>query len=310
MAEVESHIHNRQGDATVRHTHHHHPNATTGNIRIAFFLNLFFAIVEIIGGIYTNSLAIISDAIHDLGDSLALGAAWFLEKKSQAGGDEKYSYGYRRFSLLGALISSLVLVAGSALILAKAIPRLMNPQHSNAQGMIVFAIAGVLINGIAALRLRKDSSYNARIVGLHLLEDVLGWLAILIMAIVLLFKDIRILDPLFSIGITLFVLFNVFRNLKGIFKVFLQAIPDDVDLSELEKNICALPKVESVHNTHVWSLDGTYRILTTHIMMPKDATRDEILDVKCRVKEIAYHLHFEHVTVDIEYGEDECLIKR
>jgi cobalt-zinc-cadmium efflux system protein len=305
MSHAEHHSHDHHHD----HDHHgHHRHDTIGNISLAFFLNLIFAVIEIVGGVMTNSLAILSNAIHDLGDSVTLGASWYFERKSNAGGDKKYSYGYRRFSLLGALVSSIVLVAGTTFILARAIPRLIHPQVASVQGMMLFAVLGVAVNGFAALRLRSDRSFNARVVGLHLLEDVLGWLAVLIIAAVMHFADVPVLDPVLSVAIAAFVLVNVVRNLMRIFKVFLQAIPDDFDLAEFEKAVMGMPGVTEVHNIHVWSLDGDYRILTMHVMVERERTKEEVLDVKCRIKAIALDHNFAHVTLDIEYGADECLI--
>ena len=146
------------------HDHHHPPDRTIGNIRVAFFLNLAFALLEIVGGLWTNSVAILSDAVHDLGDSFALGSAWFLEKYSRKQRDQRYSYGYRRFSVLGSLLNAGVLIGGSIFVLTEAIPRLLSPQESNAEGMVVIAIIGILVNGTAVFRLRGDKSLNASVV--------------------------------------------------------------------------------------------------------------------------------------------------
>jgi cobalt-zinc-cadmium efflux system protein len=171
---------------------------SVSNIKVAFFLNLGFTIIEIIGGLWTNSIAIISDALHDLGDSFSLGLSWFLERYSRKKKDEKYSYGYRRYSLFAALINSLILIAGSIFILYKAIPRLINPEELNAKGMLIFAVTGIIINGIAVLQVRRGKSLNERIVSLHLFEDVLGWAAVFVISIVIIFKSIPILDPIYQ----------------------------------------------------------------------------------------------------------------
>ncbi|MFH2055081.1 MAG: cation diffusion facilitator family transporter, partial [bacterium] len=176
-----------------------HVHSGLKNLRLAFFLNFGFAILEIGGGLWTNSVAILSDAVHDLGDSLAIASAWFLEKRSQRGGDQKYSYGYRRFSVLGAAINAVVLLVGSFFVLSEAISRLFQPEQSLAEGMIAFAVVGILVNGVAVLRLRGQTSLNASMVAWHLLEDVLGWTAVLVVGVTLLFTDIPILDPILSI---------------------------------------------------------------------------------------------------------------
>jgi cobalt-zinc-cadmium efflux system protein len=289
------------------HDHGHHHNEL-GDIRIAFFLNLVFTVFEIFGGLWTNSLAIMADAIHDLGDSFALGSAWFLERISLKQGDETFSYGYRRFSLLGALISASVLIAGSFTILYHAIPRLFHPEHPYAPGMIIFAIIGILVNGAAILRLRGSASFNARIVAWHLLEDVLGWIAVFVISIVLLFVNIPVLDPILSCIITLYVLINVLKNLWKTLGIFMQRVPEGVDLASIEKGLCCLPHVVCTHHTHIWSMDGTNHVLTTHVVVDKEATRDDILQIKDQIRTLMLSHGMNHSTVEIEYSDEACRI--
>ena len=139
-----------------------HSHSRTKDIQTAFLLNLGFAILEVVGGIWTNSLAIVSDALHDFVDSLSLGLSWYLDVYSEKEEDERYSYGYRRFSLLAAFINVVVLSAGSVLILSEAIPRLWKPERTNAQGMVLLAVVGIAVNGLAALRLYRDSVEDFR----------------------------------------------------------------------------------------------------------------------------------------------------
>lgn len=291
-------------------SHHNHNHSqgdnTTSNIKVAFLLNLGFTIFELIGGFWTNSLAIMSDALHDLGDSFSLGLSWYLEKYSQGGRTNKYSYGYRRFSLLGAAINAIILSMGSLIILSEAIPRLFNPEPTDAQSMVLFAVVGVIVNGMAVLRFRGSQSMNARMVSWHLLEDVLGWIAVLIVSIVLLFSKLYVLDPLLSIGITLYVLYNALRNLKSTVEIFLQATPDNVNLREIDAQIRKIDQVKSTHHTHVWSLEGENNVMTTHVVVDENATKAEILEVKRRIKDIATPIALEHITVEIEYENEEC----
>src|SRR4030065_562088 len=189
---------------------HAHPHGSStvdepAAIGVAFFLNLAFTVIEAAGGLWTNSLAILSDSLHDLGDSLAFGMSWYLARKARQVHDMKFSYGYRRLSLLGALTSALVLLVGSLFVLARAIPRLLRPEHSNAQGMIALALLGLAVNGAAAWRLRRGRSMQSQALRWHLLEDVLGWAAVLVVALTLLVADVHILDPLLSIVITGYV---------------------------------------------------------------------------------------------------------
>jgi cobalt-zinc-cadmium efflux system protein len=281
-------------------------STTSRNIRIVFILNLLFTAIEIIGGFLTNSMAILSDALHDLGDSFALGITLILDKLSHRVSDEKYSYGYQRFNLLAALINTIILVIGSIFIFSEAIPRLSHPEHSNAQGMVIFAIIGIVVNGAAALRLRGSKSQNTKIIAWHLLEDVLGWTAVLIVAFVLLFKDIHILDPLLSILITAYVLYNVLKNLKKTLSLFMQGVPEDIEIKKLEENILNQPRVKSVHHTHIWSLDGENHVLTTHVVVYKNTTRIQISQIKKSIMALISGHHFEHTTIEIEYEDENC----
>lgn len=287
------------------HEHSHH---NIRSIRAAFFLNLGFTILEIVGGIWTNSLAILSDATHDLGDSISLGLSWYLEKLADRVGDQRFSYGYRRFSLLGALINTIVLIGGSLIILSEAIPRLMRPEHSNAQGMVLFAIVGILVNGTAVLRLRGGSSMNVRMVAWHLLEDVLGWVAVLIVSLILLFSDIHILDPILSILITTYVLFNVLRNLRKTLALFLQGVPESFELATLQERLSAIENVSSVHHTHIWSLDGAHHVLTTHVVVAQETNKEQVLCVKEDIRNVVREYDISHITIDIEYGESDCMM--
>jgi cobalt-zinc-cadmium efflux system protein len=264
--------------------------------------------LEIAGGIFTNSIAIISDALHDLGDSISIGLAWFLEKYSLKKRDNKYTYGYGRFSLLGALINAVILVIGSTFILANAIPRIIHPQETNAKGMIIFAIVGVIVNGAAVFKLKNEDSMNARVLMLHLVEDVLGWMAILAVAITLLFYPTYILDAILSIIITLYILFNVIMNLRKTISLFLQATPDHIELDLIDEKLKSIDKVISSHHTHVWSLDGANNILTTHLIVSISTTRDEIVRIKSKCKQLFEDLKLTHLTIEIELEDEACLM--
>jgi cobalt-zinc-cadmium efflux system protein len=283
---------------------HHQPE--TRIIGIAFFLNLCFTIAEIIGGILINSMAILSDALHDFGDSLALGLSYFLQKLSGKASDYKYSYGYRRYSILAALINSIILLTGSIFIIKAAIPRLIHPVQPQVKGMILFAILGILINGAAVLQLRRGKALNIRVVSWHFIEDVLGWIAVLIVSIVLLFSDLYILDAILSIMISCYIIYHVLINFKQALNVFLQVVPDEIDTRALEKKFTQIDKVKSVHHTHVWTMDGINHVLTTHAVVDEDINQADVIRIKSELKHIAYDMHCEHVTLEIEYSNEDC----
>jgi cobalt-zinc-cadmium efflux system protein len=276
------------------------------DLRVAFFLNLIFTFFEIAGGLWTNSLAIFSNALHDLGDTLSLGFSWYLERYSRKERDRIFSYGYQRFSLLSALINTMILIGGSFFIMSEAIPRLIQPEHSRVQGMLILAVAGILVNGLAALRLKGGKTFVARVVIWHFLEDVLGWVAVLIVGTTLLFRDIPVLDPILSILIAAYVLYNVIRNLKRTLALFLQAVPENIDIEEVEKKLRVIDNVKSVHHTQVWSLDGIHHVLTTHIVVDRKATKDAVWHTKCAIKSLTDKMEFSHSTVEIEYEGEAC----
>ncbi len=287
--------------------HHHHSNTAGGNLKVAFFLNLGFSILEMVGGLFTNSVAILSDALHDLGDSLSLGLSWYLEKKSGRKANQNFTFGYRRFSLLGALINSLVLVAGSFFIVVEAVKRIQDPEPSDARGMIIFALIGIAVNGYAAWRLTSGKSLNEKVVSWHLLEDVLGWVAVLIVAVVLLFYNILWLDPALSLAITVFILFNVGKRLKETIFVFLQGKPEGVDLNAIQDKILKIPNVKSLHHTHLWTLDGEHHVFTTHIRLQNIRHFSEIIHVKEEVKKmLREEYEFSHYTIETELDEESC----
>lgn len=287
-------------------SHSHRHADTEQNILVAFLLNLGFTLFEIFGALWTNSLAILSDAVHDLGDSLSLGLAWYLERVSKREEDVRFSYGYRRFSLLGAFLNTVVLTVGSAFILVRAVPRLMDPEVTNAQGMILFSLVGIAVNGAAVLRLKGDKSLNSRTVAWHLFEDVLGWVALLIVSIILLFTDLYILDPILSILLTSYILYNTIKNLVQTAQVFLQAVPEDIELEEIDKALTSIEHVRSTHHTHVWSLDGEHHVLTTHLVVDENTPRDDLVCIRQDVHDVVRGWGFAHSTIEIEFGDKDC----
>lgn len=286
--------------------HNHDHSHGTGNLKVAFFLNLGFTIIEIVGGLYTNSLAILSDALHDLGDSLSLGLSWYFQKLSNKGRTKNYSYGYKRFSLLGAIINAVVLAVGSIFILAHAVPQLFNPEETNAEGMFYLAILGVIVNGAAVLKLRKGESMNEKVVSLHLLEDVLGWAAVLVGSIIMMYFDAPFIDPLLSILISLYVIYNVYRNLKKSMLIILQATPSEISMEEVKSQLLELTEIIEIHDLHVWSLDGNYNVMSVHVRLEQDYKLSELSDLKEKIRSKLHDKSIEHVTIEIEAKDEDC----
>lgn len=290
------------------HSGHHHHHTSTGNLKMAFWLNLLFAIFEFVGGFFASSVAILSDAVHDLGDALSLGVAWYLQRLSSKGRDRSFSYGYKRFSLLGALFISVVLAVGSILMIIHAIEKMKNPVQPHSPIMLVMACAGLAVNGFAALRMSRGKTLNEKTVMYHLLEDVLGWLAVLVVSVVMLFAEIPILDPLLSIAISLWILWNVVANLRQTFKIFLQAVPEELDSTRLQQEIGEVEGVSSMHDFHLWTLDGEKHILSLHVSLKSDAycQAEQSVRIKEDIRRVAHGHDIDHVTIEIDPPHYSC----
>lgn len=254
---------------------------TEKNILLAFILNLSFSIFEFFGGIFTNSVAILSDSIHDLGDALSIGISYFLEKKSKKKPDKNYTYGYIRYSVLGGLITNIILLIGSILVIYNSIRRILNPVEVKYEGMILFAIIGFVINFLAAYLTRDDDSINQRSVNLHMLEDVLGWAIVLVGALIMKFTDIRIIDPIMSIGVALFILINTLKNLKQIQDLFLEKTPQNINIEHIKEHLKEIEGVDDIHHIHVWSIDGYNNYATMHIVTKSN----NIKKLKAKIRE-------------------------
>lgn len=274
---------------------------TERNILIAFILNLFFSLFEFIGGIFTGSVAIVSDAVHDLGDAASIGISYFLERKSKKQPDSSYTYGYLRYSVLGGVITTLILLFGSAAVIYNAILRIISPAQINYNGMIIFAVFGVAVNFIAALVTKDGDSLNQKAVNLHMLEDVLGWVVVLIGAVVMRFTDFSIIDPLLSIAVAIFILINAIKTLKEILELLLEKIPHGIEIDEIKEHLLEIQGVLDVHHIHIWSMDGQNNYATMHIVTNSNAG-----EIKEKVRhELAEH-NIGHATLEIEAEGEHC----
>lgn len=254
----------------------------------------------------TNSMAILSDALHDLGDSISLGLSWYLEKYSTKKRDAKFTYGYARFSLLSALINAVVLISGSLFIVIEAIPRIINPVQPETEGMMVLAVLGIVFNGVAVWRLRKETTLNQKMVSWHLWEDVLGWVGVLLIAVVMQFYDLPQLDGIFSVAFTLFILYNVVKMLQKTLRILLQGIPDNINAGKIQTELLNIPNILSCHDVRIWSMDGQQIVMTLHAVVPDQVSKQDIIEVKTRVQSIAKNHGINHVTTEVEYQSESC----
>jgi len=300
-----SHTHGHHHDHSHGHQHDH-PHDTSDKLKAVFFLNLGFASLELFGGLFTNSMAILSDALHDLGDSLAIALSWIFQRVSKKKRDKHFSYGYKRFSLISAAVTSLILLSGSIFIIVEAVPRFWNPEPVKTLGMLLFAVLGILINGAAAWKLWGGNSLSERAVKLHLLEDVLGWVAVLIGSIVIHFTEWYFIDPLLSVGIACFILVGVYRTLSETLTIFLQAVPADVSIPEVRARLMAIEHVVDVHDIHVWTMDGQYNVLSSHLVIDEGLPMPEISKIKREARKIVKDFGVHHQTFEVEVKDDLC----
>ena len=271
------------------------------NILIAFILNFAFSIFEFVGGIVTGSVAILSDAIHDVGDAASIGASFFLEKKSKKQPDEKYTYGYGRYSVIGSVITTLILLVGSAIVVYNAIGRIITPKEINYNGMIIFAVVGVCVNFFAAFFTKHGDSLNQKAVNLHMLEDVLGWLIVLVGAIIIRFTDLVILDPIMSIGVAIFIFVSALGNLKEALDLFLEKAPHGIDTAEISEHLKKIEGVIGVHHIHIWSIDGQNNYATMHVVANGNPH-----EIKHKVREELEEHGIGHATLEIEAEGEQC----
>lgn len=277
---------------------------TQSKILVAFILNLAFSIFEFIGGAITGSVAIVSDAIHDVGDAMSIGISYFLEKKSKKQPDETYTYGYARFSVIGGVITTFILLFGSVAVIYNAILRIINPVEINYDGMIIFAIFGVIVNFSAAYFTSGGHSINQKAVNLHMLEDVLGWAIVLVGALIMRFvnvEGIAIIDPLMSIGVAIFIFINAVRNLKEVIELFLAKLPPYLRIEEIKEHICEIDGVLGVHHIHIWSMDGQSNYATMHVVYSGDSH-----EIKHKIREELSEHGINHVTLELEQEGEEC----
>lgn len=274
---------------------------TEKNIFIAFILNLSFSIFEFFGGLFTHSVAIMSDAVHDIGDAASIGLSYFLEKKSKRQPDEEYTYGYARYSVIGGAVTTLILLFGSAIVIFNAVGKIISPTEINYNGMILFAVFGVLVNLGAAFVTREGDSLNQKAVNLHMLEDVLGWAVVLIGAVIMRFTDFAIIDPLMSMGVALFIIINSLKNLKEVLDLFLEKAPHGINVGEIKEHVLEIDGVIDVHHVHVWSMDAQNNYATMHVVT--DAHPHEIKDAVR--KELLEH-GIIHATLELEGTDEHC----
>ena len=270
------------------------------SIWLAFFLNLSYAIVEFIAGGIFGSSAVLADSVHDLGDAMAIGLSALLETISNREEDGQYTLGYKRFSLLGALVTAVILITGSILVILENITKLFNPQPVNDEGILWLGIIAVSINVLASLVVRKGKTKNESILSLHFLEDTLGWLAVILMAIILRFTDWYILDPLLSLIISIFILSKAIPRFWSALKIFLDAVPEGVETAKLEKKLARLTNVKSVNQLSIWSMDGLENDAIVHLCIED---WEQMMETKEAVRQFLEERGVQNITIEVDSSQ-------
>ena len=266
-------------------------------IWLAFFINLSYAIVEFIAGGVFGSSAVLADSVHDLGDAIAIGLSAFLETISNREEDSHYTLGYKRFSLLGALITAVILMTGSALVILENIRKLFHPQPINDEGILWLGIIAVSINVLASLVVRKGKTKNESILSLHFLEDTLGWIAVILMAIILRFTDWYILDPLLSLVISFFILLKAIPRFWSTLKIFLDAVPEGVDIKQVKSDLERLEYVASINQLNLWTMDGLEKNAIIHVCL-KEIGQMEVC--KESIRTLLKDCGFQNITIEVD----------
>jgi len=264
---------------------------------VAFFLNLSYAIVEFIAGGIFGSSAVLADSVHDLGDAIAIGISAFLERISNREEDRQYTLGYKRFSLLGALVTAVILITGSILVILENITKLFNPQLVNDEGILWLGIIAVSINLLASLVVRKGKTKNESILSLHFLEDTLGWLAVILMAIILRFTDWYILDPLLSLVISIFILTKAIPRFWSALKIFLDAVPEGVDIKQVMSDLEGLDNVASLNQLNLWTMDGLEKNAIVHVCLKEI---EQMETCKEFIRNLLKDCGFQNITIEVD----------
>ena len=275
---------------------------TDRNILIAFILNISFSLLEIIGSFITNSISILSGAVHDLADAASIGISYFLEKKSKHKPNYKYTYGYVRYSILAAFITTIILLCGSLLVIYNATNRLFNPIDINYDGMIIIALIGILFNIIAVHKTKGGHSLNQEAVNLHLLQDVLSWIVVLIVSILIKFTKINYIDSIMSFIISIYVIIHTLKHLKIVLDLFLEKTPDNVNIRKIKTDLLENKNIISINHIHIWSMDGYNNYATLHVVI----NNDEVEKTEEYIKEYLKKENISHTTIEIErkkYGK-------
>lgn len=296
------------------HGHHHHHSNNKKVLFISFLLIFTFMIVEVIGGILTNSLALLSDAAHMLSDAFALGLSLFAFKLSEKVSNSNKTYGYKRFEILAAFINGITLLVISLYIFWEAYHRFLEPPNVSGT-MLWIAVIGFLVNVIVALILIKGgdtkNNLNLRSALLHVLGDLLGSVGAIIAGLLILFFDWNIADPIASVIVAVLILVSGYRVTSDSVHILMEGTPTDLSITDIEKCLTSLEGVINIHDLHVWTITSDFPALSCHLVVEEHIDRDELLKEAAKLLDEKFSIEhstiqMEGVHANIEHHEDNC----
>jgi cobalt-zinc-cadmium efflux system protein len=289
------------------HHGHHHGTANKKALGLSFTLIALYMIVEVIGGIVTNSLALLSDAGHMLSDAAALGLSYAAMKVGEKKATLTKTFGYKRFEILAAFLNGITLVVLSLYIFWEAYQRFMNPPEVISSGMLVISIIGLIVNVAAALVLMKgdtSGNLNVRSAFLHVLGDMLGSFGAIIAALLIMFFGWSIADPIASVIVAILIIVSGWRVTRDSFHVLMEGAPNHVDVMGVKKALLSLDSVLGVHDLHVWSITPEFPALSCHLVVDSTTDGNEIL---LQAKKVLHdQFHIEHTTIQMDKSEFDC----
>ncbi len=286
--------------------HHHNYKELSGkNLLIATVLNLTITAAEFVGGFLANSLALISDAVHNLSDGIAILIAYIAYRLGRRGSSKRQTFGFKRAEILAALLNSLVLIVIFVYLVVEAVKHLLNPEPIN--GVIMFTVAtiGLIANVAAVVLLRKDSKKNLNIKAayLHLLGDTISSVAVIAGGILIMFFKIYWLDPVITILIGAYILKETYKILKRVIEILMQAAPPEIDLSEIKKSLEEISSINNIHHVHIWNLSDKEVHFECHVDLDKNIRLSATEEIRCEIENILRkNFGIEHITVQFENG--------
>ncbi len=268
------------------------------------WLNLTITVVQFIGGLLSNSLALLSDALHNLGDGIALLIAWIANKVSRRPSSDKKTFGYQRIEILAALLNGLALVAISIFLFSEAWKRFQNPEEINSGLMLIVATIGLAANIISVLLLHshRRENINVRAAYLHLIGDTLSSVAVIIGGILMYFYGLYWIDPLVTVIIGLYIIKESITIIKETVDILMQATPENIDLHEVKKALCQIEGVYNIHHVHIWQLNDREIHFESHMDLEKDMKISETDSIRAQAEKILIRqFGIDHVTMQLEY---------